>query len=106
LNSQQIRRKNKKSARIHCTNRTQFWTSSAQFWQWVREGVVVKIGDRPLTGNFVRADEENLILSGHTVLNGACPEHMISFKRSQRMRIIPIRGKKSIAVIRNNLTKN
>jgi hypothetical protein len=32
----------KKTALVVCRDRKQFWTTQAQFWQWVREGVVVK----------------------------------------------------------------
>jgi hypothetical protein len=58
----------------------------------VREGVVVKTGDQPLSGTLVRADEENLILVGHTVLNRACPEHLASAIASRRMRVIAPQG--------------
>jgi hypothetical protein len=84
--------KKKKNALVFCRDRKRFWTTQKQFWQWVREGVVIKTGERPLTGAFVRADEENLILVGHTVLNRACPEHLISVLASRRTRVAAVRG--------------
>jgi hypothetical protein len=82
----------KKNALVFCRDRKQFWTTQKQFWQWVREGVVVKTGDLPLTGSFVREDEENLILVGHTVLNRECRGHLGEVLASRRMRIFKPRG--------------
>ncbi len=59
-----------------CRSRKQYWTTQAQFWQWVREGVVVKTGDSPLTGVFSREDEELLVVLSNTVLNLAHPVHL------------------------------
>lgn len=70
------RRRKKKSALIICRDRKQFWTTQTQFWQWVREGVVTKTGDRPLTGLFKREHEELLVLLSNTVLNLAHPNHL------------------------------
>ena len=73
------RQKNKKSKRnalVVCHDRKRFWTTQAQFWQWVRDGVIVKTGERPLEGAFVRADEEKLIKLNNTVLNLAHPNHL------------------------------
>jgi hypothetical protein len=36
------KKKKKRTALVVCRDRKQFWTTQAQFWQWVREGVVVK----------------------------------------------------------------
>ena len=36
----------------------EFWTTQNQFWQWVREKVIIKAGDNPLRGNFVTQNEE------------------------------------------------
>ena len=52
----------------------------------------MKTGDLPLTGSFVREDEENLVLVGHTVLNRACRVHLNDVLASRRMRIIKPRG--------------
>ena len=70
------RKKKKRTALVVSQDRKQFWTTQAQFWQWVREGVVVKVGDEPLTGNFVRANEEKMVVISNTVLNLAYPNHM------------------------------
>lgn len=69
-------KKQKKNALILCRDRNQFWTTQKQFWQWIREGVVVKTGDNPLSGNLVRQDEEKMVVLANTVLNLACPRHL------------------------------
>lgn len=53
---------------------------------------MTKTGDQPLSGEFVRADEENLILVGHTVLNRACKEHLVSAQAARRLRVVAPRG--------------
>ena len=70
------KRKKKRTAMIVCRDRKRFWTTQAQFWQWVRDGVLVKTGDRPLAGSFVREDEELNVILGNTVLNLARPNHL------------------------------
>jgi hypothetical protein len=70
------RKKKKKTALVICRDRKQFWTTQKQFWQWVRDGVVMKTGDQPLTGAFNREHEELMVLVSNTVLNLACPNHM------------------------------
>src|SRR5678815_5672494 len=70
------KKKRKKTALVICRDRKQFWTTQTQFWQWVREGVVIKTGDQPLTGLFKREHEELLVLLSNTVLNLAHPNHM------------------------------
>jgi len=70
------RKSRKKTALVVCKDRKQFWTTQAQFWQWVREGVVVKTGERPLTGAFQREHQELLVLLSNTVLNLAHPNHL------------------------------
>jgi hypothetical protein len=70
------RKKKKKTALVVCRDRKEFWTTQTQFWQWVREGVVVKTGDQPLTGAFMREHEELMVLISNTVLNLAHPNHM------------------------------
>jgi hypothetical protein len=77
--------KKKKSALVICRDRKEFWTTQAQFWQWVREGIVVKTHDRPLTGNFQREHEELLVLLSNTVLNLAHPNHMREALLSRRI---------------------
>jgi hypothetical protein len=75
-NPQSKKQKKKKNALILCRDGNQFWTTQKQFWQWTREGVVRKTEDSPLTGCFVRDDEEKMIVIGSTILNMACPNHL------------------------------
>ena len=42
----------KKTALIISNNEKQYWITQKQFWNMVREGVVVQTGDFPLTGRF------------------------------------------------------
>jgi hypothetical protein len=45
------KKKKKKTAMVICRDRKEFWTTQKQFWQWVRDGVVVQEErDQPLTG--------------------------------------------------------
>lgn len=70
------KRKAKRTALVVCRDYKQFWTTQAQFWQWVRDGVVVKTGDKPLSGQFVREAEELNVILGNTVLNLSRPNHL------------------------------
>jgi hypothetical protein len=70
------KKRKRKTALVICRDRKQFWTTQTQFWQWAREGVVVKTGDQPLTGEFAREHEELMVLLSNTVLNLAHPNHM------------------------------
>ncbi|MFL6229474.1 MAG: hypothetical protein ACJ741_11920 [Pyrinomonadaceae bacterium] len=79
------KRKKRKTALIVCRNRRQFWTTQAQFWQWVREGVVKQTGERPLAGTFVREDEEKMVILSNTVLNRAHPNHLREALLSRRV---------------------
>jgi hypothetical protein len=79
------RKKRKKTALVVCRDRKEFWTTQTQFWQWVREGVVTKTGDRPLTGAFNREHEELMVLLGNTVLNLAHPNHLREALLSRRV---------------------
>ena len=94
LNNQQTikktarkKKRKKKTALVVCRDRKQFWTTQTQFWQWVREGVVIKTGDQPLSGLFKREHEELLVLLSNTVLNLACPNHMREALLSRRIGI-------------------
>lgn len=80
--------KNKRTALILCRDRKQFWTTQTQFWQWVREGVVVKLHDNPLTGSFVRDYEELMVVLSNTVLNLAYPNHLREALLARRMKRI------------------
>ncbi len=66
----------------------QFWTTQAQFWQWVRDGIVVKLHDYPLTGHFVRDHEETAVLISNTVLNLAYPNHLREALTSRRLGLL------------------
>jgi hypothetical protein len=78
------RKKAKKTALVVCRDRKEFWTTQTQFWQWVREGVVVKTGDRPLSGAFSREHEELMVMLSNTVLNLARPNHLREALLSRR----------------------
>ena len=77
-------KKKKRTALVVCRDRKTFWTTQAQFWQWVREGVVLKTGDKPLEGSFVREAEELDVILGNTVLNLARPNHLREAMLSRR----------------------
>ena len=79
------KRKAKRTALVVCRDRKEFWTTQAQFWQWVRDGVVVKVGDKPLAGAFVREAEELNVILGNTVLNLSRPYHLSEAMLSRRM---------------------
>lgn len=83
--SKDKKKKKKKTALVVCRDRKEFWTTQTQFWQWVREGVVTKTGDKPLTGAFNREHEELLVLLSNTVLNLAHPNHMREALLSRRV---------------------
>lgn len=74
--AKKLRRKKKKNALVVCHDGKQFWTTQQQFWQWVRESVVIKLGDAPLTGKFMRENEEYDVVISNTVLNLRCPNHL------------------------------
>jgi hypothetical protein len=79
------RRKRKRTALVICRDRKQFWTTQTQFWQWVRDSVVIKTGDSPLTGVFAREHEELMVVLSNTVLNLARPNHMREALLSRRV---------------------
>lgn len=70
------RKKQKKNALIMCHDGKEYWTTQAQFWQWVRESVVLKVSDGPLRGQFIRQNEEYNVVISNTVLNIKCPNHL------------------------------
>jgi hypothetical protein len=79
------KQKKKRTALIICRDRKEFWTTQTQFWQWVREGVVVKTGERPLTGAFNKEHEELTVMLSNTVLNLARPNHLREALASRRI---------------------
>jgi hypothetical protein len=87
LSSKKLKKKNKKkrTALVVCRDRKEFWTTQTQFWQWAREGVIVKTGDGPLTGAFSREHEELMVTLSNTVLNLAHPNHLREALLSRRM---------------------
>ena len=78
-------KKKKRTAQVVCRDGKSFWTTQAQFWQWVRDGVVVKTGDKPLVGSFVREAEELNVVLGNTVLNLARPNHLREAMLARRL---------------------
>jgi hypothetical protein len=78
-------KKKKRTALIICRDRKQFWTTQKQFWQWVREGVIVKTGDQPLTGCFNREHEELMVVMGNAILNLAHPNHLRETLKARRI---------------------
>ncbi len=87
-NVKKIDKKKKKKPRtacIVCRNGQEFWTTQAQFWQWFRDGVIVKLQDAPLTGAMVREHEESMVVLQNTVLNLACPNHLTEALKSRRL---------------------
>lgn len=75
----------KRNARIICQNKTEFWTTQKQFWQWVRDLKVVKLNDYPLTGAFAHPHEESMIVLCNMVLNGAHRNHVGEVLSSRRL---------------------
>jgi hypothetical protein len=79
------KKKKKKNALVMCRDRKEFWTTQTQFWQWVREGVITKTGEQPLTGLFVREHEELTVVFSNTVLNLARPAHLSEALHTRRL---------------------
>jgi hypothetical protein len=79
------KKKKRKTALVICRDRKEFWTTQTQFWQWVREGVVAKASDQPLTGRFAREHEELMVVLSNTVLNLAHPNHVREALMSRRL---------------------
>lgn len=80
-----IKRK-KNNALVVCHDGKQFWTTQNQFWQWVRERVVIKESDYPLKGKFVNANEEKAVVICNTVLSLQHPNHLREAIYSRRFR--------------------
>jgi hypothetical protein len=79
------KRKARRTAMVVCRDQKSFWTTSAQFWQWVRDGVIVKTGDKPLAGRFVERNVELDVVLGNTVLNLSRPNHLREAMLSRRI---------------------
>lgn len=85
LKTQKKQKVQKKNALIVCRDRNQYWTTQKQFWQWVREGVIIKTADGPLTGQFVREHEDKMVVRANTVLNLTCPNHLREVLSQRRL---------------------
>ena len=70
------KKKKKKNALVTGHDNQSFWTTQDQFWQWVRDQVIVKVGDGPLEGKFIRQNEEYNVVISNTVLNIRYPNHL------------------------------
>lgn len=76
----------KKTALIICNDGKEYWITQKQFWNMVRESVVVQTGDQPLTGRFRGRDDQLLITLNHTVLNKATPLHTAEVLHASRLK--------------------
>jgi hypothetical protein len=92
------KRKRKRTALVICRDRKEFWTTQTQFWQWVRESVVVKVGDAPLRGIFAREHQELMVLLSNTILNLAHPNHISEALSSRRIAMSRRRSRARIGV--------
>lgn len=70
------KKKKKKNALIACRDGKEFWTTQEQFWQWIRDRVIVKLSDYPLKGQFIRTNEEYTVFIGNTLLNLKHANHL------------------------------
>ena len=78
-------KRKKRTARIVCPDESQFWTTQTQFWQWVRDCVVIKTQDNPLTGVFRHAHEPLMVVLSNTILNLANRHHLREALLSRRI---------------------
>ncbi len=85
VGANKVKQKKKRTALVITRRGKQFWTTQTEFWRWVREQVVVKTQDNPLTGIFQREDEEFTVLLHHTVLNLAAPNHLREVQLARKM---------------------
>jgi hypothetical protein len=81
---QKPKKKKKKNALIVCRDGNEYWTTQDQFWQWVRERVVVKMGDAPLQGKFVRETSQFDVVLGNQVLNLTHRHHLREVLHTRR----------------------
>ncbi len=80
-------KRKKKNALVICRDGKEFWTTQDQFWQWVRDKVIVKTGDNPLRGDLIRQDEEYSVVISNTVLNLSCPNHLREALYARKYRV-------------------
>ena len=81
--------KRKKSALIITTTGRRFWTTQTQFWQWARDGVIVKTNDCPLSGIFSKEHEDKTVVLSNTVLNLERPNHLREVLTAKRRFLRP-----------------
>jgi hypothetical protein len=84
MSKKKEKKNRKRTALVVCCDQKQFWTTQTQFWQWVREGVIVKTCDKPLSGKFRRDHEELMVILSNTVLSLAAPNHLREALRARR----------------------
>jgi hypothetical protein len=84
--ARKVLRGKKNNALVLCRDGRQYWTTQNQFWQWVRDRVIVKRGDYPLTGMFVNANEEKTVVICNAILNLSCPNHLREVVSARRFR--------------------
>jgi hypothetical protein len=80
-----VKKKKKRTAMVLCRDDKSFWTTQKQFWQWVREGKLVRTGYQPLRGSLVHEHEEMMVVLSNTVLNLAHPIHLREALNSRRI---------------------
>lgn len=85
LSAKKKAKKKKRTALVVCHDQKQFWTTQKQFWQWLREGVIIKTGEQPLSGYFRREHEELMVIMSNTILNLAHPNHLYESLNSRRL---------------------
>jgi hypothetical protein len=83
-NTEKIK-KGKRSARVICQDKSEFWTTQPQFWQWIREHKVVKLHDSPLTGMFTNQDEPWMIYINNSIFNKKHRNHIDEALASRRL---------------------
>lgn len=81
----QEKKRKKRTARIICPDENQFWTTQTQFWQWVRDRVVVKVQDNPLTGVYLHEHDPLMVTLSNTILNLAHPNHLREALQSRQI---------------------
>jgi hypothetical protein len=74
----------KKSARIWVNGAHCYWVTAKQFWNWVREDVLVLQREQPLEGHYRGRKEDFLVTLNGTILNVGCPEHKEAVLHSMR----------------------
>lgn len=74
----------RKSAKVVGGSRD-YWTTAAEFWQWHKQGVIVKVGDRPLTGRWVNDEARHLVTINHVVMDRRCRRYISEVLDSKKL---------------------